>query len=130
MSGSLARRPFRVTPPRPLFRLPRWPTRAAAAAWALLLALLLAWPGAASAQPPLQLQDGVGQVDAWPALTLLSDPDGLLDVAAVLRRQSDFRPPDGPHANLGPGATPSGCSCRWSPPAATAAGCWTSTIRR
>ena len=102
MSGSLARRPFRVTPPRPLFRLPRWPTRAAAAAWALLLALLLAWPGAASAQPPLQLQDGVGQVDAWPALTLLSDPDGLLDVAAVLRRQADFRPPDGPHANLGP----------------------------
>jgi diguanylate cyclase len=66
----------------------------------LLLCLWLL-PAAARALPALQLNDSAGQVDAWPAVTLLSDAEGRLDSAAVLRRLDDFRPPDGPHGNLG-----------------------------
>lgn len=93
----------RTVPPH---RLPallsrRQPLRARLAA-CLLLAVWLAWPGLARAQAALLLPDGVTAVDAWPALRVLSDPDGSLDVPAVLGRLADFRRPDTPHANLGP----------------------------
>ena len=45
----------------------------------LLLCLLL--PTLARAAPALPLQDSAGQVDAWPAITLLADADGSLDSA-------------------------------------------------
>ncbi len=77
------------------------PLRAWVAAW-LLLVVLLAWPGAARAQAPLLLPEGATEVDAWPALRMLPDPDGRLDVQAVLGRLAEFDRPDTPHANLGP----------------------------
>lgn len=71
-----------------------------------LQCLLAAWcwlAGAAWAAGPLLLSaDAVGPVDAWPALRLLSDPDGTLDADGALRRLAQFQPPTGPHANLGP----------------------------
>ncbi len=67
--------------------------------WVLLLCLLL--PALARATPALPLQDSAGQVDAWPAITLLADADGSLDSAAVRRRLDQFQPPTGPHGNLG-----------------------------
>ncbi|HQC97317.1 MAG TPA: diguanylate cyclase [Aquabacterium sp.] len=68
-----------------------------------LAALLWGWAAAVQAAPPLQLPDDAPvAIDAWPAVSLLSDPDGRLDAAGALRRLADFSPPDGPHANLGP----------------------------
>lgn len=69
----------------------------------LCLLALLCVAAAARAALPLQLPDDApATIDAWPAVTLLADPDGRLDAAGALRRLSDFRPPAGPHANLGP----------------------------
>ena len=68
--------------------------------WALLFCLALL-PTVSRAAPALPLQDSAGQVDAWPAITLLSDADGSLDSATVLRRLDRFQPPNGPHGNLG-----------------------------
>ena len=59
--------------------------------------------GAVWAQPlpPLQLVDSQGEVEAWPALTMLSDPTGLWQVEDLQRRQADLRVPTGARANLG-----------------------------
>jgi diguanylate cyclase (GGDEF)-like protein len=67
----------------------------------------LAWwlwaAGAAWAGPALLLPgDAEKPLDAWPAVTLLADPAGMLDAEGALRRLGDFQPPTGPHANLGP----------------------------
>ncbi len=54
------------------------------------------------AQAGLLLSADEADVDAWPAVTMLSDPGGLLDAAAVLARSREFAVPATPHANLGP----------------------------
>lgn len=60
------------------------------------------WAAAAAWAAPLQLPaDAPGALDAWPSITLLSDPDGTLDADAALRRLPQFQPPAGPHFNLG-----------------------------
>ena len=56
--------------------------------------------GVAMAQP-LRLDAAAGVVDAWPAVTVLSDPTKELTLEQVLARRSEFAAPTGPHANLG-----------------------------
>jgi two-component system sensor histidine kinase/response regulator len=73
----------------------RWRARLAA----LLLALLPALAGAAPAA--LVLDDQLGHVDAWPALTVLSDRDGLLTADAALAAAGRFAPPRSAYATLG-----------------------------
>ncbi len=71
----------------------------------LLLCGLLALPGLlpAWAQPaqPLQLVDSRGEVDAWPAVTMLSDPSGLWQVEDAEARRAQLAAPAGARANLG-----------------------------
>lgn len=67
----------------------------------LFLALLLLAAGTAWAAPALELDDRHERVDAWPAVTLLSDPGHALQPGQVLARRADFAPSAGPQANLG-----------------------------
>ncbi len=73
----------------------------------LLLGLLcLSWllPAAtvqAQPQQPLQLIDSRGEVDAWPGLTMLSDPSGQWQVEDAQRHMAELAPPAGARANLG-----------------------------
>jgi diguanylate cyclase len=66
-----------------------------------LLGLLLAAPAWAQPMPALQLADADGEVDLWPAVTLLADPDGRWQLDDVLAHKAEFRRPGGRHANLG-----------------------------
>ncbi|MCS0598863.1 hybrid sensor histidine kinase/response regulator [Massilia agri] len=71
-----------------------------------LLAIVL--PSFAFAQVgPLQLSRSVPVVDAWPAVTILRDPDNRLDAAAVAARAGGFERPRTAYATLGmqPGTT-------------------------
>ncbi|MBA5637623.1 response regulator [Duganella sp. LX20W] len=83
-------------------RLAGWPPLPAlpSALLSVLLSLLLLLPGASRAAP-LLLDDAVGQVDAWPALTVLSDPGGKLDVHGAVAAASRFARPDSAYATLG-----------------------------
>ena len=84
-----------VCPPRLLCRLLRRPLLLCLAGWLWVAAA--AWAG-----PALQLPaDATGLLDAWPSISMLSDPDGSLDAEGALRRRAEFQPPTGPHANLG-----------------------------
>ena len=56
--------------------------------------------GVAMAQP-LRLDAAAGVLDAWPAVTVLSDPTRELTLEQVLARRSEFSPPIGPQSNLG-----------------------------
>ncbi|HEU4845540.1 MAG TPA: response regulator [Burkholderiaceae bacterium] len=67
----------------------------------LLLLLLLLAPPARCAPGPLLLDDALGQVDAWPALTVLSDPGGKLDVEAARDAAARYAPPGSAYATLG-----------------------------
>lgn len=71
-----------------------------AALFRLLLLFTLAWPTWAAAGV-LQLNDDEPDVDAWPAVTMLADADGTLDIGSVLERRGQFVAPTGPRANLG-----------------------------
>ncbi len=71
-------------------------SRLLAGAWLLLASAL------AVAQPGLRLGAGHPDVDAWPAVTMLADAEGRLTLAEALAQRDRFRPPAGPHANLGP----------------------------
>ena len=55
----------------------------------------------AGAATTLHLDPDAAEVDAWPALTVLSDPSTTLDLAAVLERRAEFRAPQGPRNNFG-----------------------------
>ncbi len=60
------------------------------------------WPALCAAQSPvLALTDGVGSLEVWPAITMLSDPGGRATVDEVLARPQAFQAPDSPYANLG-----------------------------
>jgi len=80
--------------------LPGWSVlRAARAAlfpMLLVLLALLAPPSSAAAAAlaaPLVLDDRVGSLEAWPAVTTLADPGGRLDIDDVLARNARFAPP-------------------------------------
>lgn len=66
-----------------------------------LLCLCPAGAGWAQPLPALQLIDRHGEVEAWPALTMLSDPTGLWQVEDAQRRVAELRTPAGARANLG-----------------------------
>jgi two-component system sensor histidine kinase/response regulator len=68
---------------------------------ALLLALSLVLLPRAWAAAPLVLDDRSGSVEAWPALTMLSDPGGRLGIDAVLAAPGRFAAPVTRHATLG-----------------------------
>ncbi len=67
----------------------------------LALCLLLA-PLLASAAP-LQLDNTVQSIDAWPAVTILNDPGGKLRLDQVLAAQDSFTRPTSAHSTLGVG---------------------------
>ena len=110
--------------------LPGWSVlRAARAALfpvlLVLLALLAPPSSAAAAAPaaPLVLDDRVGSLEAWPAVTTLADPGGRLDIDDVLARGARFAPPQLAYATLGvqrdvlwlriPFAVPAGSVGHW-----------------
>lgn len=69
----------------------RWPLL-----WWWLVVAAPAW-----AAPPLLLTPGLGEVDAWPAVTARFDPKGRLDAAQALGALEEFQRPGVPHANFG-----------------------------
>ncbi len=76
---------------------PRW-----FASILLLLAIGLVLAAApARADGGLVLAPQHQEVQAWPALTLLSDPGQAMDLAGAQRRRAEFRPPQSPAGNLG-----------------------------
>jgi diguanylate cyclase (GGDEF)-like protein len=68
-----------------------------------LICLLCLLPAAAWAQPrePLHLVDDRGEVDAWPAITMLTDTSGQWQLEDVQARSAELRSPSGAKANLG-----------------------------
>jgi diguanylate cyclase len=92
-----------------------------------LICLLCLLPACAAAwaqhDRPLQLIDHRGEVDAWPALTMLADPSGQWQIEDVQQRSAELRAPPGARANLGvrrdavwlhvPLEVPAGASGRW-----------------
>ena len=72
------------------------------AAWALALVL---WGFGlavnAQAAPSVPLTPGTTDVDAWPAVTLLFDPQGRMTVDDALAHLADFKAPQSTYANLG-----------------------------
>jgi two-component system, sensor histidine kinase and response regulator len=77
------------------FRAPR------AFALALLLALLSVLGVARAAQPPLVLDDAAAHVEAWPAVTLLRDPEGRFNAADLVAAPERFKVPNAAYATLG-----------------------------
>lgn len=70
-------------------------------AWLALLWALLAFPSAWAAHPPLVLADERSAIDAWPAVTLLSDPSLNLSIDDILSRTDQFTAPPSVGATLG-----------------------------
>jgi len=66
----------------------------------LLLLLAVLSPGLALAAGTLLLDDRVGEVEAWPAVTVLGDPGGKLDAQAALA-SAGFEAPRSAYATLG-----------------------------
>ncbi|KQV52101.1 hybrid sensor histidine kinase/response regulator [Massilia sp. Root335] len=70
-------------------------------ALALLLALLSVLGIAHAAQAPLVLDDAAAHVEAWPAVTLLRDPEGRFDAADLIAAPGRFTAPNAAYATLG-----------------------------
>jgi diguanylate cyclase (GGDEF)-like protein len=67
-----------------------------------LLGLLPGWAAAGGPHAePLHLVDDRGEVDAWPALTMLKDPSGQWQVEDAQARMAELRAHAGAKANLG-----------------------------
>jgi len=73
---------------------------------AMALVLLVLWALPAQAAP-LQLARDAQVIEAWPAVTVLHDPDSRLDAAAALAAPERFEQPRTAYASLGmlPGTT-------------------------
>jgi diguanylate cyclase len=54
-----------------------------------------------AASPALLLQESTPVVQAWPAVTVLSDPGKLLKLEQVVMMQADFKPPQTAYGTLG-----------------------------
>ncbi|SDE93802.1 Signal transduction histidine kinase [Massilia sp. PDC64] len=54
-----------------------------------------------AAPAPLVLDDAVPRVEAWPAVTLVRDPDGRMDVADLVAAPGRFAGPQSAYATLG-----------------------------
>src|SRR3989344_795619 len=63
--------------------------------WLALLWALMVCPWAWAGNSPLLLNDEQGAIDAWSAVTLLSDPSLQLSVEDVLAQSDKFTPPRG-----------------------------------
>jgi signal transduction histidine kinase/DNA-binding response OmpR family regulator/HPt (histidine-containing phosphotransfer) domain-containing protein len=97
--------------------------RAACALLLLLLALSITLLPRAWAASPLVLDDRSGSVEAWPALTLFTDPGGRLGIEAVLAAPGRFAAPVSSQATLGvqnepvwlriPVSVPAGSRATW-----------------
>jgi len=93
--------------PWPLLRhlLHTWLRRGLAAAVVVGLAVCVG-RGLAAESPrqdaTLVLADGQALFDAWPAVRVLADPAGTVDLAGALARRAEFLRPTGPASNLGP----------------------------
>ncbi len=90
--------------------------RLSPALWVFLLLATL-WVGALSGGPAvaaeaaalpsnpastrLRLDDARGDIDAWPVVRVLADPEGHLSVQAVLMQGPQFSVPTTPYANFG-----------------------------
>ncbi|HEX8603146.1 MAG TPA: response regulator [Pseudoduganella sp.] len=65
---------------------------------AIAVSMAAGWGGSAAASPsapaaPVLLDDALREADAWPALTMLSDPERRLDAPAALAASGRFAPP-------------------------------------
>ena len=67
----------------------------------LTLAMLQIAATAWAAGPTLALEDSTPEVQAWPAITMLSDPGKLLKLEQVLQMKSEFKPPQTAYGTLG-----------------------------
>ena len=65
--------------------------------WLALCLCALAWPAWAE---PLRLDERAA-VAAWPAVTVLADPDGVYTVEQLVGQPQRFEPPTGTTGNLG-----------------------------
>jgi signal transduction histidine kinase/DNA-binding response OmpR family regulator/HPt (histidine-containing phosphotransfer) domain-containing protein len=65
------------------------------------LLLLFVLNAAHAAPAPLVLDDAVPRADAWPAVTLVRDPDGRIDVADLVAAPERFAVPQSAYATLG-----------------------------
>lgn len=54
-----------------------------------------------AAGPALALEDSTPEVQAWPAITMLSDPGKLMKLKQVLQMKSEFKPPQTAYGTLG-----------------------------
>ncbi|MDN3922019.1 diguanylate cyclase [Roseateles violae] len=90
---------------------------------ALMVALLPLSARAAGSAAPLVLEDKIGTLQTWPAVTVLGDPGKQMGVGEALARLDQFRPPQGAYATLGlrkeavwlhiPVEVPAGSAGRW-----------------
>lgn len=80
--------------------MPNWP-RIHHFTWLALLWALLVCPWVWAGTPSLVLSDEKGAIDAWPAVTLLSDPSLQLSVHDVLTQSEKFILPPSVGATLG-----------------------------
>ncbi|QGZ42949.1 response regulator [Pseudoduganella flava] len=93
-----------------------------AALLALVLTLLVS--GTVHAAGPVVLDDRLGEVDAWSALSMLPDPDSRLDAPAALAAAGRFTPPDTARGTTGmrhrvlwvrlPVSVPQGAAGQWA----------------
>jgi diguanylate cyclase len=67
----------------------------------LVLALLCLTTTAWAAAPALALQDATPLIQAWPAVTVLSDPGKKLSVEQVMQMKAEFKPPQTAYGTLG-----------------------------
>nr|WP_315428323.1 diguanylate cyclase [uncultured Albidiferax sp.] len=50
---------------------------------------------------PLVVDEDTPQIDLWPSVSILPDPDRRLDITQVLAQTAQFEPPRGAHSTLG-----------------------------
>ncbi|WP_075792130.1 hybrid sensor histidine kinase/response regulator [Massilia putida] len=70
-------------------------------ALALVLSVLSLLGSARAAPAPLVLDDAASHVEAWPAVTLLRDPDGRVEAADLVAAPERFTVPNAAYATLG-----------------------------
>ncbi|MGJ9420407.1 ATP-binding protein [Massilia sp. CMS3.1] len=73
----------------------------ASAVLVLLALVLVLLPRASVASTPLVLDERSGSVEAWPALTMLTEPDGRLGIEAVMQAPQRFAAPLSSQGTLG-----------------------------